>query len=274
SIQAPAAPSTIELTPGYFQITVTPYQAIYDASVQYEFWYSATQLATAADIQSKARYLGVGPFRIKDGLKPLHDAWFYVRSVNLVGKSAFAEASGQCSNDAEGYLEFFDGKIQQTQLAKELWELVDNSRLDKDIAKISKTVSETKNEIEQTVNKTLNDQSATISQIQKVQTDTDNNLNALYMLKVQKTKDGVPYIAGIGTGIEDVAGQTLSQILLAANRIALIDPSNGNTTPMMVARDGQIFMNEALVKYLSATVISAPTITSGGYPPAFSLMPD
>lgn len=269
SIQAPEAPSTIEMTPGYFQITVTPYQAIYDASVQYEFWYSATQLATAADIQSKAQYLGTGSFWIKDNIRPGHDAWFYVRSVNRVGKSAFAEASGQCSDDAEGYLAFFDGKIQQTQLAKELLDKMDNTALKQDIADISKTVSETKNEIEQTVNKTLGDQSATISQIQKVQTDTDNNLNALYMLKVQKTKDGVPYVAGIGAGIEDVAGQTLSQILLAANRTAIIDPSDGNTVPMLVAQGGQIFLNGALVKYLIA-----PTITSGGDPPAFSLTPD
>lgn len=269
SIQAPEAPSTIEMTPGYFQITVTPYQAIYDASVQYEFWYSATQLATAADIQSKAQYLGTGSFWIKDNIRPGHDAWFYVRSVNRVGKSAFAEANGQCSDDAEGYLAFFDGKIQQTQLAKELLDKMDNTALKQDIADISKIVSETKNEIEQTVNKTLGDQSATISQIQKVQTDTDNNLNALYMLKVQKTKDGVPYVAGIGAGIEDVAGQTLSQILLAANRTAIIDPSDGNTVPMLVAQGGQIFLNEALVKYLIA-----PTITSGGDPPAFSLTPD
>lgn len=269
SIQVPEAPSTIEMTPGYFQITVTPYQAIYDASVQYEFWYSATQLATAADIQSKAQYLGTGSFWIKDNIRPGHDAWFYVRSVNRVGKSAFAEASGQCSDDAEGYLAFFDGKIQQTQLAKELLDKMDNTALKQDIADISKTVSETKSEIEQTVNKTLGDQSTTISQIQKVQTDTDNNLNALYMLKVQKTKDGVPYVAGIGAGIEDVAGQTLSQILLAANRTAIIDPSDGNTVPMLVAQGGQIFLNEALVKYLIA-----PTITSGGNPPAFSLTPD
>ncbi|ECX5754093.1 host specificity protein J [Salmonella enterica] len=269
SIQAPEAPSTIEMTPGYFQITVTPYQAIYDASVQYEFWYSATQLATAADIQSKAQYLGTGSFWIKDNIRPGHDAWFYVRSVNRGGKSAFAEASGQCSDDAEGYLAFFDGKIQQTQLAKELLDKMDNTALKQDIADISKIVSETKNEIEQTVNKTLGDQSATISQIQKVQTDTDNNLNALYMLKVQKTKDGVPYVAGIGAGIEDVAGQTLSQILLAANRTAIIDPSDGNTVPMLVAQGGQIFLNEALVKYLIA-----PTITSGGDPLAFSLTPD
>lgn len=269
SIQAPEAPSTIELTPGYFQITVTPHQTVYDASVQYEFWYSATQLATAADIQSKAQYLGTGSFWIKDNIRPGHVAWFYVRSVNRVGKSAFAEASGQCSDDAEGYLEFFDGKIQQTQLAKELLDKMDNTALKQDIADISKTVSDTKNEIEQTVSKTLESQSATISQIQKVQTDTDNNLNALYMLKVQKTKDGVPYIAGIGAGIEDDEGKPLGQILLEASRIALIDPSNGNTTPMMVARDGQIFMNEVFLKYLTA-----PAITSGGHPPAFSLTPD
>ncbi|EBX7334643.1 hypothetical protein DS513_24490, partial [Salmonella enterica subsp. enterica serovar Sandiego] len=95
---------------------------------------------------------------------------------------------------------------------------MDNTALKQDIADISRTVSDTKNEIEQTVNKTLDAQSATISQIQKVQTDTGNNLNALYMLKVQKTKDGVPYVAGIGAGIEDADGKPLSQILLAANR--------------------------------------------------------
>ncbi|ECM3181910.1 DUF1983 domain-containing protein [Salmonella enterica subsp. enterica serovar Newport] len=274
SIQAPEAPSTIEMTPGYFQITVTPHQTVYDASVQYEFWYSATQLATAADIQSKAQYLGTGSFWIKDNLHPLHDAWFYVRSVNLVGKSAFAEVSGQPSQDAEGYLEFFNGKIQQTQLAQELWAKIDNTQLSQNITDISKSLSDTKNEITQTVGKTLEDQSATIQQIQRVQKDTDDNLNALYMLKIQKTQNGVPYVAGIGAGIESVDGQTLSQILLAANRIAFIDPANGNTTPMLVAQGNQLFMNEALVKYLSATTITAPTITSGGNPPAFLLTPD
>ncbi|ECL6016632.1 host specificity protein J [Salmonella enterica] len=268
-IQAPEPPATIELTPGYFQITVTPHQTYYDPGVQYEFWYSPEKLSSADDVMSKAQRLGISSFWIKDGIQPGHDAWFYVRSVNLVGKSTFAEASGQCSDDAEGYLAFFNEKIQQTQLAQELWAQIDNSTLRGDIATIEKTVSDTKNEIEQTVSKTLESQSATISQIQKVQTDTGNNLNALYMLKVQKTKDGVPYVAGIGAGIEDADGKPLSQILLAANRTAIIDPSDGNTTPMMVARDGQIFMNEAFLKYLTA-----PTITSGGNPPAFSLTPD
>ncbi|EGG4254134.1 DUF1983 domain-containing protein, partial [Salmonella enterica] len=190
-------------------------QTYYDPGVQYEFWYSPEKLSSADDVMSKAQRLGISSFWIKDGIQPGHDAWFYVRSVNLVGKSTFAEASGQCSDDAEGYLEFFDGKIQQAQLARELLDKMDNTALKQDIADISRTVSDTKNEIEQTVSKTLESQSATISQIQKVQTDTGNNLNALYMLKVQKTKDGVPYVAGIGAGIEDADGTPLSQILLA-----------------------------------------------------------
>ncbi|EJM3644408.1 DUF1983 domain-containing protein [Salmonella enterica] len=269
SIQAPEAPVAIELTPGYFRITVTPHQTYYNPDVQYEFWYSTKQLNSADEITSMAQRLGVSSYMVKDGLKPLQDHYFYVRSVNLVGKSVFVEASGQPSNDAQGYLDFFDGEIKKTHLAQELLEQIDNSLLEDDIAEISKVVDDTKSEIEQTVNKTLKDQSATIQQIQKVQKDTNDNLNALYMLKIQKTKDGVTYVAGIGAGIEEVDGEQLSQILLAANRVAFIDPANGNTTPALVTQGGQTFINEALVKYLVA-----PTITSGGNPPVFSLTPD
>ncbi|WP_137486303.1 phage tail tip protein J-related protein, partial [Escherichia coli] len=38
-INAPAAPATIELTPGYFQITAVPRLAVYDPTVQFEFWF-------------------------------------------------------------------------------------------------------------------------------------------------------------------------------------------------------------------------------------------
>ncbi|MGS3754932.1 phage tail tip protein J-related protein, partial [Escherichia coli] len=36
-IDAPAAPATIELIPGYFQITAVPKLAVYDLTVQFEF---------------------------------------------------------------------------------------------------------------------------------------------------------------------------------------------------------------------------------------------
>ncbi|EEV3899381.1 host specificity protein J, partial [Escherichia coli] len=270
-IAAPAAPSRIELTPGYFQITATPHLAVYDPTVQFEFWFSETKIADTSQVETSARYLGTGSQWSVSGphIKPGKDFWFYVRSVNLVGKSAFVEVSGQPSNDGEGYLEFFREKIGKLHLAQGLWELIDNSQLADEMAEMKTTITETRNEITQTVSKTLEDQSATIQQIQRVQKDTNDDLAALYMLKVQKTKDGIPYVAGIGAGIEDTDGQSLSNILLLADRIAMINPESGNSTPLFVAQGNQLFMNDVFLKRLFAV-----SITSSGNPPTFSLTPE
>ncbi|MGD2485805.1 phage tail tip protein, partial [Escherichia coli] len=270
-INAPAKPATIELTPGYFQITAVPRLAVYDPTVQFEFWFSEAKIADTAQVETVARYLGTGSQWSVSGsrIKPGKDFWFYVRSVNLVGKSAFVEASGQASNDGEGYLEFFREKIGKLHLAQGLWELIDNSQLADEMAEMKTTITETRNEITQTVSKTLESQSATIQQIQRVQTDTNDDLAALYMLKVQKTKNGIPYVAGIGAGIEDTDGQPLSNILLQADRIAMINPQDGNTTPLFVAQGNQLFMNDVFLKRLFAV-----SITSSGNPPAFSLTPE
>ncbi|HDH9452284.1 TPA: host specificity protein J, partial [Escherichia coli] len=270
-INAPAKPATIELTPGYFQITAVPRLAVYDPTVQFEFWFSEAKIADTSQVETSARYLGTGSQWSVSGphIKPGKDFWFYVRSVNLVGKSAFVEASGQASNDAEGYLDFFRGEIGKTHLAQGLWELIDNSQLADEMAEMKTSITETRNEITQTVNKTLEDQSATIQQIQRVQKDTNDDLAALYMLKVQKTKDGIPYVAGIGAGIEDTDGQPLSNILLLADRIAMINPENGNSTPLFVAQGNQLFMNDVFLKRLFAV-----SITSSGNPPTFSLTPE
>ncbi|HHD7556901.1 host specificity protein J [Escherichia coli] len=270
-INAPAAPASIELTPGYYQITAVPVLAVYDPTVQSEFWFSEKRITDMAQVETFARYLGTGSQWSVSGphIKPGKDFWFYVRSVNLVGKSAFVEASGRASNDAEGYLDFFRGEIGKTHLAQGMWELIDNSQLDDEMAEMKTTITETRNEITQTVSKTLEDQSATIQQIQRVQTDTKNDLAALYMLKVQKTKNGIPYVAGIGAGIEDADGQPLSNILLQADRIAMINPENGNTTPLFVAQGNQLFMNDVFLKRLFAV-----SITSSGNPPTFSLTPE
>ncbi|EGZ7179084.1 host specificity protein J, partial [Escherichia coli] len=270
-IAAPAAPSQIELTPGYFQITAVPKLAVYDPTVQFEFWFSETKIADTSQVETSARYLGTGSQWSVSGphIKPGKDFWFYVRSVNLVGKSAFVEVSGQPSNDGEGYLEFFREKIGKLHLAQGLWELIDNSQLADEMAEMKTSITETRNEITQTVNKTLENQSATIQQIQRVQKDTNDDLAALYMLKVQKTKDGIPYVAGIGAGIEDTDGQPLSNILLLADRIAMINPESGNSTPLFVAQGNQLFMNDVFLKRLFAV-----SITSSGNPPTFSLTPD
>ncbi|HBD2632802.1 TPA: host specificity protein J, partial [Escherichia coli] len=270
-IAAPAAPSRIELTPGYFQITATPHLAVYDPTVQFEFWFSEKRIADIRQVETTARYLGTALYWIAASIniKPGHDYYFYIRSVNTVGKSAFVEAVGQPSDDASGYLDFFKGEIGKTHLAQELWTQIDNGQLAPDLAEIRTSITDVSNEITQTVNKKLEDQSAAIQQIQKVQVDTNNNLNSMWAVKLQQMKDGRLYIAGIGAGIENTPAGMQSQVLLAADRIAMINPANGNTKPMFVGQGDQIFMNDVFLKRLTA-----PTITSGGNPPAFSLTPD
>ncbi|EPU4554787.1 phage tail tip protein, partial [Escherichia coli] len=270
-IAAPAAPSRIELTPGYFQITATPHLAVYDPTVQFEFWFSEKRIADIRQVETTARYLGTALYWIAASIniKPGHNYYFYVRSVNTVGKSAFVEAVGQPSDDASGYLDFFKGEIGKTHLAQELWTQIDNGQLAPDLAEIRTSITDVSNEITQTVNKKLEDQSAAIQQIQKVQVDTNNNLNSMWAVKLQQMQDGRLYIAGIGAGIENTPDGMQSQVLLAADRIAMINPANGNTKPMFVGQGDQIFMNEVFLKYLTA-----PTITSGGNPPVFSLTPD
>ncbi|MBB7910705.1 host specificity protein J, partial [Escherichia coli] len=270
-IAAPAAPSRIELTPGYFQITATPHLAVYDPTVQFEFWFSEKRIADIRQVETTARYLGTALYWIAASIniKPGHDYYFYIRSVNTVGKSAFVEAVGQPSDDPSGYLDFFKGEIGKTHLAQELWTQIDNSQLAPDLAEIRTSITGVSNEITQTVNKTLEDQSAAIQQIQKVQVDTSNDLNSMWAVKLQQMKDGRLYIAGIGAGIGNTPDGMQSQVLLAADRIAMINPANGNTKPMFVGQGDQIFMNDVFLKYLTA-----PTITSGGNPPAFSLTPD
>ncbi|EFA8328369.1 host specificity protein J, partial [Escherichia coli O157] len=156
-IAAPAAPSRIELTPGYFQITATPHLAVYDPTVQFEFWFSEKRIADIRQVETTARYLGTALYWIAASIniKPGHDYYFYIRSVNTVGKSAFVEAVGQPSDDASGYLDFFKGEIGKTHLAQELWTQIDNGQLAPDLTEIRTSITDVSNEITQTVNKKL-----------------------------------------------------------------------------------------------------------------------
>ncbi|EET1132928.1 host specificity protein J, partial [Escherichia coli] len=242
-IAAPAAPSQIELTPGYFQITATPHLAVYDPTVQFEFWFSETRITDIRQVETSARYLGTALYWIAASIniKPGHDYYFYVRSVNTVGKSAFVEAVGRASDDAEGYLDFFKGQITESHLGKELLEKVELTE----------------------------DNASRLEEFSKEWKDANDKWNAMWGVKIEQTKDGKHYVAGIGLSMEDTEEGKLSQFLVAANRIAFIDPANGNETPMFVAQGDQIFMNDVFLKRLTA-----PTITSGGSPPVFSLTSD
>ena len=68
-IAAPAAPVTIELIPGYFQITAVPKLAVYDPTVQFEFWFSEKRIIDIRQVETSARYLGTALYWIPSDRK-------------------------------------------------------------------------------------------------------------------------------------------------------------------------------------------------------------
>lgn len=241
TVAPPEAPVSVDVTPGYFQVTLVPHQAIYDAATRYEFWSASAQLADPQLAETQARYLGEGTCWIKDGLRPGKAHYFYIRSVNALGKSAFTEKQASPSEKAEDYLAFYKGKISDTHLGGELL-----------------------NKMEQ-----LREGAAKIEEIQKSWKDTEGRLNTRWSVRLEQMKNGQYCMAGFGMGTEETPEGIQSQILMAADRVAFVNPASGNSTPALVIENDQIFFREALIKKLQAV-----SLTSSGDPPAFKLTPD
>ncbi|MGJ0190735.1 TipJ family phage tail tip protein [Pantoea sp. RRHST58] len=241
TVAAPESPVSVDVTPGYFQVTLVPHQAVYDATVRYEFWYSSSRLADAQQAESQAQYLGEGSCWIKDGLMPGNVHYFYIRSVNALGKSVFTEQAASASEKAEDYLAFYKGKISDTHLGQSLL----------------------------TKMKQLSEGAAKIGKIEKSWKDTEGRLNSQWSVRLEQMKNGQYCMAGFGMGIEEKPEGMQSQILMAADRVAFVNPENGNTVPALVIEHDQIYFREALIRYLRAV-----SITSNGNPPVFELTPD
>ncbi|MGC0726518.1 Ail/Lom family outer membrane beta-barrel protein [Escherichia coli] len=146
------------------------------------------------------------------------------------------EAVGRASDDAEGYLDFFKGQITESHLGKELLEKVELTE----------------------------DNASKLEEFSKEWKDASDKWNAMWGVKIEQTKDGKHYVAGIGLSMEDTEEGKLSQFLVAANRIAFIDPANGNETPMFVAQGNQIFMNDVFSAYAMAGVAYSRVSTFSG----------
>ncbi|HAG2477022.1 TPA: host specificity protein J [Salmonella enterica] len=280
-IDLPEPPDFIEITPGYFSLTVAPRQKVYHPDVSFEFWFSEKQLLSADQVLAEGQYLGRGSMWIKDGLMLLGtDYWFYVRSVNLVGKSAFAEASGQVKSDADGVLELIKGKITANLLNREFLGTIDNEVVKSEFEKalqlseesVQQQLTELKKEfgddvaariqkleqvisgpdgsigqkIEQ-INAVLGEQSVTVEEISKAQAMLNEAVAAIKSLRVQYQANGKAVIAGIQ--LSATAAQ--SEILMMADRFALLNPYNGSVMLPFVVQNGQVILADTFVKSLN-----------------------
>ncbi|EJD0052819.1 DUF1983 domain-containing protein, partial [Escherichia coli] len=223
-IAAPVAPVTIELIPGYFQITAVPKLAVYDPTVQFEFWLSEKRIIDIRQVETTARYLGTALYWIASGpdIEPGNNYYFYVRSVNTVGKSAFVEAVGQPGNDAEKYLHFFEGKINSTLLGQELNDRINasalrseveqledeiNQQIESDIAEVTQKIGETENSLTQLVAKKNDELSLGISQVSQ---RVDNVSSELTQTVSQSNEENARQIAQVRQYVDQKSSEIMT----------------------------------------------------------------
>ncbi|WP_404764884.1 phage tail tip protein J-related protein [Proteus terrae] len=123
AIQAPPAPIGVEITPGMFSLTASPKQG--DSAVfgyTFEFWFSEKKLANLSEneVITKTNKVGQGNFWTQENLKAGHTYYFYIRTINSYGKSAFVEASGIPVSLPDDIFDDLDNTVRETDAFKEL----------------------------------------------------------------------------------------------------------------------------------------------------------
>ncbi|WP_368937648.1 phage tail tip protein J-related protein [Proteus terrae] len=123
AIQAPPSPIGVEITPGMFSLTASPKQG--DSAVfgyTFEFWFSEKKLANLSEneVITKTNKVGQGNFWTQENLKAGHTYYFYIRTINSYGKSAFVEASGIPVSLPDDIFDDLDNTVRETDAFKEL----------------------------------------------------------------------------------------------------------------------------------------------------------
>ncbi|WP_122663491.1 phage tail protein [Pseudomonas viridiflava] len=140
--------------------------------------------------------------------------FFWVRLVDKIGNvgAFYGPVNGQASSDAKPILDYLNGEITETQLSQTLLEKIEADE-------------------------------GAIVEVEALRSE----LAAMYTIKTQLTVDGVPYMAGIGVGVENDEGEITSQVLIAASRFAVVDPNSDEVFYPFVIQNGQVIMNSAFI---------------------------
>ncbi|EOG8088367.1 phage tail protein [Enterobacter roggenkampii] len=94
---------------------------------------------------------------------------------------------------------------------------------------------------------TVNGQQAAIVQNAQVSADINNNLNAMYSIKVAIDANGRQYAAGMGIGVQNTPSGMQSQVLFLADRFAVMNQAGGNVTLPFVIQNEQVIIRDTVI---------------------------
>lgn len=300
SIEAPPPPSSVEVEQGYFAITLKPRMAeITSISTQWDFWTSGEAKlpdASTSTVETNATRAGMGTTWTSNELQIDHTYYWYVRTINAFGASAFVEVAAVCTTDTGGLLDQIDDKIRDSEAYQRLEDSIDTStdavietaiandadilrrrqvdgRVSAEILRIDTLIvtndSAYAQKFEQlTATADLN--SAAVQQVSSAYADLSGKLSAQWGAKVQVDSNGTKYIAGIQLGVEGNGGSVQSYFLVSANTMGFYNPGNGSMKLAMAVKNGQVFLNEALIDYASITLAKIGSWYSANYVPGVS----
>ncbi|MDU8542893.1 host specificity protein J [Pseudomonas syringae group sp. J248-6] len=108
----------------------------------------------------------------------------------------------------------------------------------------------------ETLQATVGSNTAAVQQTSQAVASLDGRLSASYTVKLQVTSNGQYVMAAIAAGIESVGGIVQSQILMSADRFALVNSLAGGaiSTPF-VAQNGQLFLGPTFI--MDGTITNA-----------------
>lgn len=157
NIQAPEAPVSVEVKQGYFAITLIPHSRdLASVSTQYDFWTSGmTRLPDTSDatVTLKATRMGVGSTWTSEGLQNDKIYYWYIRTTNAFGSSAFVECAAHCYTSIEDLMPQIDAEFKKTETYKELTANLDNAvkEMDKNVGAVNDRVTSIFEELGDTI---------------------------------------------------------------------------------------------------------------------------
>ncbi|EHE7858059.1 DUF1983 domain-containing protein, partial [Salmonella enterica subsp. enterica serovar Montevideo] len=285
SIEAPPPPSHVDIEQGFFAVTMIPrLAAITNVSTQFDFWTSGEAKlpdTSTSTVEGNASREGVSTTWTSNQLQAGHTYYWYIRTINAFGASAFVEVPALCSMDTGELMDLIDDGIQKSDAFQNVKDGVDTNlegimenslanhgtvehqyqqygEVRADILVVKTTVA--------TAEKGLADLStyvqaqigpegsltSAVNQKMTAEVNSDGTAKASYTLNMGIVRNGVKYNTGFGMSIEPSGNSYKSTVVFAADQFGIYSGNNpGNWQAAFFVYNGQVFIRSALIQEAS-----------------------
>ncbi|EKS5418737.1 DUF1983 domain-containing protein, partial [Salmonella enterica] len=289
SIEAPPPPSHVDIEQGFFAVTMIPRLAsITNVSTQFDFWTSGESKlpdTSTSTVEGNASREGVGTTWTSNQLQAGHTYYWYIRTINAFGASAFVEVPALCLMDTGGLMDLIDDGIQKSDAFQNVKDGVDTNlegimedalanhgtvehqyqqygEVRADIMVVKTTVATAEKGLADLstyvqaslgdLNSDVNSLTSAVNQKMTAEVNSDGTAKASYTLNMGIIRNGVKYNTGLGMSIDPDGNSYKSTIVFAADQFGIYSGNNpGNWQAAFFVYNGQVFIRSALIQEAS-----------------------